>query len=200
MTNAPAEFPCQFESERLILRCYRPGDGKWYYAMSLRNREHLSRYEAQNVAAVIANEDAAEGLVHELAEACTKRAYFFIGAFDKQTGEFVAQVYVGPMDWHLPEFQIGYFVDVDHEGKGYVTEAVKATLRILFHQLEAHRVQLQCDETNLRSIRVAEHCNFTKEGCLRENKRNPDGSYSSSLIYGLLKSEYEEWSFSADNS
>jgi len=61
------EFPTQFESERLSLRSYRPGDGKWYYAMSLKNREHLTQYEAENVDANIASEEAAEVLVRELA-------------------------------------------------------------------------------------------------------------------------------------
>jgi ribosomal-protein-serine acetyltransferase len=191
MNQMSSEFPTQFESQRLTLRSYRPGDGKWYYAMSLRNREHLMRYESENVAANITSEEAGEALVQELAEEWAKRTCFFIGAFDKKTGKFVAQIYVGPVDWNLPEFQIGYFADVDHEGQGYVTEAVKATLRVLFNQLNAHRVRLACDETNLRSIRVAERCNMTREGYLRENKRNPDGTYGSSLIYSLLKSEYE---------
>jgi len=190
MDTIHSEFPAHFESERLRLRSYQPGDGKWYYAMSLKNHKHLLQYEAENVAADIASEEAAEELVQGLANEWVKRSCFFIGVFDKKTGEFVAQIYVGPVDWKLPEFQIGYFADVDHEGQGYVTEAVGATLRILFDQLNAHRVRLACDETNLRSIRVAERCNMTKEGCLRENKRHPDGTYSGSLIYGLLRSEY----------
>jgi len=190
MNKGPVELPRQFVSDRLTLRCYQPGDGKWYYAMSFRNREHLRRYEAENVAANIPNEEAAEELVRELAEAWTKRVCFFIGAFDKQTDEFVAQIYVGPLDWKLPEFQIGYFADVDHEGQGYVTEAVMVILDILFTQLDAHRVRLSCAETNLRSIRVAERCHMTREGCLRENRCNPDGTFGNSLIYGLLKSEY----------
>lgn len=191
MNQMSSEFPTQFESQRLTLRSYRPGDGKWYYAMSLRNREHLMRYESQNVAANIASEEAAEVLIQEFAKEWMRRTCFFIGAFDKKTGEFIAQIYVGPVDWNLPEFQIGYFVDVDHEGQGYVTEAVKATLRVIFNQLNAHRVRLACDETNVRSIRVSERCNMTREGYLRENKRTPDGTYSGSLIYGLLKSEYK---------
>jgi RimJ/RimL family protein N-acetyltransferase len=190
MNQLSVTFPSQFESERLILRSYQTGDGPWYYAMSLRNRSHLLHYEADNVAATVANEQAAEALVRELAQAWADRSYFFIGAFAKHTAEFVAQVYVGPLDWKLPEFEIGYFVDVDHEGMGYVTEAVKATLEILFTQLGAHRVRLECDATNLRSIRVAERCQMTLEGYLRANKRDPDGSYRNSLIYGLLKTEF----------
>ena len=147
-------------------------------------------YEADNVAMNIASQDAAEALVIELAEAWNKGSHFFIGVFGQETGEFVAQIYVAPLDRHLPEFQIGYFADVDHEGQGYVTEGVRATLEVLFSQLHAHRVRLECDETNLRSIRVAERCAMTREGYLRQNRRGPDGSYHGSYIYGLLASEF----------
>jgi aminoglycoside 6'-N-acetyltransferase len=153
------------------------------------------QYESENVAANIASEEAAEVLVQDLANEWAKHSCFFIGAFDKRTGEFVGQIYVGPVDWKLPEFEIGYFVDIDHEGQGYISEAVRATLEIIFDQLHAHRVRLKCDENNVRSIRVAERCKMTREGYLRENKRHPDGTYSGSLIYGLLRSEYQsEWS------
>lgn len=190
MIASAVEFPTPFESERLLLRCYQPGDGMWYYAMSIRNHSHLLRYEAENVAANITDESAAEVLVNELAAEWMAQRSFFIGAFEKNTGVFAAQIYVGPIDWSLPEFQIGYFADIDHEGQGYVTEGVLSTLSILFNNLHAHRVRLQCDETNLRSVHVAERCGMTREGTLRENRRNPDGSFSNSYIYGLLKSEY----------
>jgi ribosomal-protein-alanine N-acetyltransferase len=68
---------------------------------------------------------------------------------------------------------------------------VRATLLILFNTMAAHRVRLGCDETNLRSIAVAERCGMTLEGRLRENRRKPDGTYSNSLIYGLLKQEFQ---------
>ena len=185
------EFPTPFESERLLLRSYRPGDGRWFYAMSVKNREHLSRFEADNVATNVASEEAAKELVGELEAAWKAHSCFFIGAFEKLTGEFVAQIYVGPVDWNLPEFQVGYFADIDHEGQGFVTEGVRAVLAILFEKLNAHRVRLECNESNLRSIRVAERCGMTREGYLRENRHNPDGKYSSSYIYGLLKAEFK---------
>jgi RimJ/RimL family protein N-acetyltransferase len=183
-------FPKKFASPRLYLRCYQPGDGKWYCAMSLNNRQHLMRYEADNVAVNIADEEAAEVLVCELAEAWDRHSCFFMGAFEKKSGDFVAQIYVGPIDWRLPEFQIGYFAEVNHQGQGYVTEGVRATLKVLFTRLHAHRVRLECDETNLRSIGVAERCGMTREGYLRENRRDPNGMYHGSYIYGLLASEF----------
>ena len=175
----------------MYLRCYKAGDGPWYYAISQKNRSHLTRYESGNVVMSIKSEKDAEVVVRQLAAEWTARNCFFMGAFDKATDEFVAQIYVGPANRDLPEFEIGYFVDRDHEGRGFVTEAVKAALRFTFEHLEAHRVRIECDDTNQRSYRVAERCGFVREGHFRENKRNPDGTMSGTLHFGLLKSEFE---------
>jgi len=103
-------------------------------------------------------------------------------------------VYVGVVNRELPEFEIGYFADCDHEGQGYVSEAVQAVLNWVFHNLGAYRVSLGCSDTNLRSIRVAERCGMVREGHLRENRRLPDGTYTSSFIYGLLEDEFQSLS------
>ena len=185
------EIPTRIETERLYLRCYEAGDGPWYYAMSQQNRSHLMRYESQNVVMSIKSEKDGEVVVRELAAEWMARNCFFMGAFDRATDEFVAQIYVGPVNWDLPEFAIGYFVDRGHEGRGYVTEAVKATLGFIFEHLRAHRVRIECDDTNVRSYKVAERCGLVREGHFRENKKNPDGTMSGTLVYGLLKSEFE---------
>jgi len=185
------DIPTRIETERLYLRCYAPGDGPWYYAMSQKNREHLACYESGNVVMTIKTEEDAEIAVRDLAADWVARNCFFMGAFDKRTDEFVAQIYVGPVNWELPEFAIGYFADVDHEGRGYVTEAVRAALEFIFEYLKAHRVRLECDDTNVRSIRVAERCGMVQEAHFRENKRNPDGTLSGTLCFGLLRSEFE---------
>jgi aminoglycoside 6'-N-acetyltransferase len=183
------DIPTRIEAERITLRSYRAGDGAWYYAMGQRNRHHLARYEADNAARSLRSEQEAEVLVREFAAAWAARDCFFLGAFDRQTGAFVAQVYVGPVDWDVPEFEIGFFVDRDHEGQGYVTEAVRAALGFIFQHLGAHRVRMECDDTNARSWRVAERCGLVREGHIRENKIHADGTRSGTLHYGLLRRE-----------
>jgi aminoglycoside 6'-N-acetyltransferase len=185
------EIPTRIETERLVVRCYQPGDGAVYYAIGQRNRAHLARYESDNVIMTLASEEQAEVVVRELQAEWAARNSFFLGAFERATGDLVAQVYVGPVNWDLPEFEIGYFVDVDHEGQGYVTEAVRATLSFAFEHLNAHRVCLHSDDTNGRSRRVAERCGMLQEGYLRENKRNPDGTITGTLCFGLLRNDFE---------
>jgi ribosomal-protein-alanine N-acetyltransferase len=82
-------------------------------------------------------------------------------------------------------------VDQDREGQGYVTEAVRAAMGFIFEHLGAHRVRMECDDTNERSWRVAERCGMVREGHIRENKRNVDGTLSGTLHFGLLRREFE---------
>jgi ribosomal-protein-alanine N-acetyltransferase len=186
------DIPTRIETERLYLRCYQAGDGPWYYEMAQRNKPHLARYESGNAVMAINTEEDAEIVVRSFAATWAARDAFFLGAFRRETDEFVAQIYIGAVNWDLPEFEIGYFADVEHEGQGYVTEAARAALQFVFEHLGAHRVRLRCDDTNVRSFGVAERCGMIREGHIREDKRNPDGSISGTLHYGMLRDELIE--------
>ena len=161
-----------------------------FFRVGSRNRAHLQRFESGNSILAARSEDEAEKIIAEICAAREEGRYFFMGAFDRASGEFVAQVYVGTVNLELPEYEVGYFVDCDHEGQGYVSEAVRAILKWIFHDLGAHRVSLGCSDANLRSARVAERCGFVLEGHLRENHRDPNGVYSGGLRFGLLRREY----------
>jgi RimJ/RimL family protein N-acetyltransferase len=184
------ELPTHLETKRLYLRGYQAGDGPWYYAMSQKNKPHLARFEAGNAVMSINTLEEAEITVRDFALSWAARNAFFMGVFLQATHVFVAQIYIGAVNWILPEVELGYFADVDHEGQGYVTEAAEAALGFIFNQLMATRLRLECDDTNSRSYRVAERCGMNKEGHLRENKRNADGSISGTLLYGLTRNEF----------
>jgi len=184
-------LPAHFETERLIIRAYQPDDGPMYFDVARKNREHLRPYEAGNVLMTIETPAQAEKVVRDLHTYWVNRQCYFLGAFEKDTGAFAAQLYIGGFKLDPPEYIIGYIADRDHEGRGYVTEAVRAALAFIFQHLGAHRVRIHCDETNLRSQRVAERCGFVKEGLSREDTRNPDGLLTGTAVYGLLRREYE---------
>ena len=111
------------------------GDGPMYYAASIRNRDHLAEFESGNLLMHLKSKEHAEAIVRELAADWMARKCFFIGIFEKATGEWAGQVYVGPTNWELPEFTIGYIADVNHEGKGYISEAVTRVLEMLFRDM-----------------------------------------------------------------
>ncbi|HTX90693.1 MAG TPA: GNAT family protein [Anaerolineales bacterium] len=189
--NRSLELPTPIETERLLLRPYQPGDSAWYWEMSLRNRDHLLPFESDNPILALKGLEDAEILVREFAAAWETRKYFFLGAFEKPGLEFAAQIYIGVVNRDLPEFEVGYFADRDHEGRGYVSEAVRGALALVFDGLHARRVSLHCNPANGRSFRVAERCGFIREGLIRQNHLNSDGTVNDSLCYGLLREEWE---------
>ena len=187
-------LPTRLETDRLILRPYQAGDGTAYFAVCQHNRDHLARYETDNPARRVTTPEEAEILMRQFALDFAARRAFFFGAWERASGEFAAQIYVGVVNWDLPEFELGYFVDCAHEGQGFVTEAARAALRFCFEDLHAHRVRLGCNDTNDRSIHVAERCGFVREAHLRQTRKAvllPDGTFSGDYLYGLLRSEYE---------
>jgi RimJ/RimL family protein N-acetyltransferase len=188
--TASINMPTHLESERLYLRAYEPGDGKWYVGMCQRNKAHLARYEGGNPAMRIETEAQAEALIRDFITQWKDRKNFFMGTWEKASDTFVAQIYIGLPKPALPEFEIGYFVDAGHEGSGFVTEAVKAVLVMLFEQVKAHRVMIRGDDTNTRSAGVAERCGFVREGHLREDHPHDDGSITGTLIYGMLYEDF----------
>lgn len=114
----------------------------------------------------------------------------FLGAFHREDGTFVGQVYIGVSDANLPGYLLGYFCDEAHLRQGYISEAAAAVPYALFADCNAQRVGLWCDDTNLASQRIAERLGMRREGHIRSDKRHADGSVTGSLCYGLLRQEF----------
>ncbi len=61
-------------------------------------------------------------------------------------------------------YEIGYWCDVDYQGKGYVTEYVNALTKYALEELKAKTVVIRMEVDNSKSIAVAECLNFKKQG------------------------------------
>lgn len=185
------EIPSSLETERLFIRCYQPGDGKSLFSLVEKNREHLKGHS--DYATEIMDETQAEIKIRELAANWVARTRFVMGIWEKEgdTCTYAGEIWIEPAKWDVPSFEIGWFLDKDCEGKGFATEAAKASIAFLFEDLDAHKVVAKARETNTKSYRVAERCGFIKEGLLRDNARVGD-TWVGLLCYGMLKSEYEK--------
>jgi RimJ/RimL family protein N-acetyltransferase len=72
-------------------------------------------------------------------------------------------------------YEIGYWCRTPLTGHGYVTEAVKALLRLAFRAPEVHRVEIRCDPRNRASERVIRKAGLKKEGHLLKVARDAEG-------------------------
>jgi RimJ/RimL family protein N-acetyltransferase len=95
--------------------------------------------------------------------------------------------------------EIGYWAPTPHAGQGWTTLAVRVALIYAFDTLGADRVQVLCDEANLKSRRVIDKCGFALEGVLRNVIQAPTpelvrGGYEwtgRSPMFGLFPDTFE---------
>ncbi|MCD2137321.1 GNAT family N-acetyltransferase [Salinicoccus halitifaciens] len=87
---------------------------------------------------------------------------------------------------------IGYTLNKAHHGKGYMTEAAEAILKLGFEVLGLDCIAAMFDERNTASGKVLERLGMRKEGVLRHVHKWKQGEYFNDVYYSILKDEYEE--------
>ncbi len=184
------DFPDQIETERLIIRAPRPGDGPLLAEAVGQSQAHLLPWMpwAQRVPSA----QEYEVVVREGIARWMRRENFWMMLVRKSDGRLIGGSGLHDPAWDVPRFEIGYWVHVDEEGKGYVSEAVRAITDFAFITLRAQRLQIRCDAQNARSRAVAERCGYTLEGRLRRDSRTPKGELRDTLIFGLIRPEWEK--------
>jgi RimJ/RimL family protein N-acetyltransferase len=184
------DIPGELATERVFLRCYRPGDGPGYYQAVRANWDHLYEFLPPDLMSW-QNESDAEITVRRLMADWQLRHLFIFGLWDKETGAYVGETYLANADWQVPCIELGYFVLKESTGKGIATEAARATIQFAFQHLKVLRVELQCAADNEASIRVAERCGFQHEGRFRQRNHKKAGATVDRLWFGLLVSEWQ---------
>ena len=86
---------------------------------------------------------------------------------------------------------MGYTLNKAFHGKGYMTEAGKAILKLGFDVLERDCIAALHDERNVASGKVMERLGMQKEGTLRHVEKWKKGEYFNDVYYSILKEEYD---------
>jgi RimJ/RimL family protein N-acetyltransferase len=194
------DVPERLETERLVLRCPRPGDGPAVNRAVSDSLEGLRPWMpwAKSAPSV----DDSEVYCRRMHAKFLLREDLALLIFERgsdSVGEPVLGV-VGlhRIDWSTRCFEIGYWRRAGLGGLGIVSEAVQAIARMAWNRLDARRLEIRMDDDNMPSRRVAERAGFTFEGLLRQNALAFDGSPRSTRIYARVRGVEEADSGSGD--
>lgn len=182
------DFPHNFDTERLTIRCPLPGDGSALNEAVLESLDELRLWlpwamETPTVAESEAN--VRKGYTRFLS-----REDLWLLLFLKGTNICVGGSGLHRIDWRLPKFEIGYWLRTSYVGQGYMTEAVVGITSFAFDMLEAKRVEIRCDSLNERSISVATRLKFPLEGTLRRDRRDHiSGELRDTMIFAKIASD-----------
>ena len=188
------DFPDSFETERLLIRCPRPGDGEEVNAAIRETVEDLKPWMewVQTVPTV----EQSEEWCRRTRAAFMERTNLPFQLYLKGTETYVGGSGIHRMDWEVPRFEIGYWCRKRFQGQGYITEAVRGITRFAFDTLGANRVEIRCDVRNKKSQDVAGRCGYTLEALLRNNGRRVDGTLEDVRVYSMIPEDYRrlDWS------
>jgi RimJ/RimL family protein N-acetyltransferase len=175
------DIPEEIESNRLLLRAPRVGDGALVNASVRESFNDLNRWMpwAQEIPTVEESEEfARRGRIKFLSR---EDLPFLI--FLKETSTHIGNTGLHNINWDVPAFEIGYWLHSAHHGHGYMTEAVSAITNFAFTTLNAARVQICMDSSNQRSYRVAERAGFLFECVRRCDARGVSGALRDTRVY-----------------
>jgi RimJ/RimL family protein N-acetyltransferase len=87
--------------------------------------------------------------------------------------------------------EIGWCLSPDHQGRGYVTEAMGELVRICFEELDVRRLTANAFADNAPSLRVMERLGMTREAHSRGDSLHRDHGWVDGVTYALLREDWQ---------
>lgn len=142
------------------------------------------------------DESVAEGWIGTHADAAERDEALTLAVTERASGAIVGAVALTIARAHR-RAELGYWIAVEHWGRGYATEAARAMLDHGFGALDLTRVVAHCLTRNPGSWRVMEKLGMQREGRLREHVVKWDVP-EDIWIYGLLRDEWRSLTRAGD--
>lgn len=154
-----------YETDRLWLRVLDKSAADLLLAYQLRNKAFLEEWEAEKNESFYSLEHQMDMLENEqlsMENGTAFRVYLFKKEEpDKVIGSIAFTNIVGGV---FLSCYLGYKLDKDEINKGYMTEALKKAIEIIFGEFGLHRIEGNVMPKNKASLRVLEKLGFYNEG------------------------------------
>ncbi|UQZ36833.1 RimJ/RimL family protein N-acetyltransferase [Paenibacillus sp. PK3_47] len=154
---------------QVYIRFAEESDAKEMTEMNTRNRTFFEEFSPGNSDEFYTEEHQLQMIIKGRTDRAEDRKYDFL-ICHTPTGQIIGSaglsfIVRGP----LQSCMIGYTLDQNFNGKGFMTEAVKQVVSYAFQELKFHRITGEASPKNPGSIRVLEKAGFHKEGISRSN-------------------------------
>ncbi|MCF7958579.1 MAG: GNAT family N-acetyltransferase [Phycisphaerae bacterium] len=176
----------QFETDRIIIRRYKPSDAEDLY--NVLKDKAMSRWTFA-LPHPYPQEAAVKYIRQTQSRWRLEKGYAF-AVVHKETGKVIGNVGLNRVEQTHKCGEIGFCLGKKYWGQGLMTEAIERLLHFGFNKLKLHRIYGHTFQANTASKRVFEKTGFTLEGTMRQAvvryKKRHD-----LLNYGILRGEYK---------
>ena len=134
--------------------------------------------------------DQARAWLERQQESVKRGDSFLYAVCELGDDRFIGTTWLHELSWMDGSAELAIYMDHDHLGAGWGTEAVLTIVRFGFVSLGLTRIWLTVDADNARAIRSYEKVGFKKEGVMRQSRRGLNG-LDDSLMMAILRDEWE---------
>jgi len=182
--------PYKIKTDRLVIKCWEPG-----YALQLRNEIEKS---SPSLLPWMPFAKPPFPTLNE--EINTIRMFrgnydlnkdFVLGVFDKEE-----KTVIGGSGLHTRQginvLEIGYWIGIDYQNKGYATEVASALVKTAFELSDIVRVEINTAVENIKSQKVIQKLNMKLDGIIRKEVIDADGIHHDIKKWSLIREEYNQ--------
>ncbi len=149
------------------IRLIKEQDAAELLSLELRNKEFFQLYTSERDEHFYTLDGQQERIDRAIASAAEDTGYYFVILLD---GDIIGIIMLSEVvRYNLQSSWIGYFLDKEQNGKGYMTEAVRQVVGFAFDELNFHRLEAGVMLHNIGSIKVLLKAGFHKEGIAKQN-------------------------------
>lgn len=178
----------QLETERLILRRFKPSDAEYMFKNWATDYE-VSKFLSWNPHKDInVTRQIVDGWLNDY----DKNNCYNWAIELKDFGEIIGQISVVSLSEKYCSCEIGYTLGRLFWGKGIMAEALKAVIGYLFNEIGMNRIEAKHNTLNPASGMVMQKSRMKHEGILRQVQVDKNGDYNDLAVYSILKSEYDK--------
>ena len=160
--NAGRNNIVEMRGKNISIRNFTPDDAQELLEYYLRNKEHLREFEPVRDASFFTYETQREILLESYRQLMTgSGSDLGIYIDDKLIGKAkISSIVYGVFKNGI----LGYSIDKEYEGRGYMKEAINLVLESAKEYLDLHRIEASALTTNERSKGVLLACGFEEVG------------------------------------
>jgi ribosomal-protein-serine acetyltransferase len=178
--------PEEIKTERAILCRHDPSMAVEYMHKINQDRDRLQIFLPWVSTITVPEHETV--YLHKSAKDWENRTLFNYAIVERLHHDLIGSIGVFNISWAQDSLELGYLVFTPYEGKGYVSEALRA-LEDVFFTAGINRIEIRCSAKNQRSIDLCFRNHYHLDGILRQNIIENNGRRDT-MVFAKLRQEY----------
>ena len=179
----------RIETNRVVVRCYEPKDAQMLSDAITASVDHLRPWMSWVKDEPISPEERAMLLRRFRGQFDLGEDYVF-GIFNTSETELLGSTGLHTRAGETAR-EIGYWIHVNHIGKGVATETVSALTKVGFEIEDLTDITIHCSIANLRSQRIPEKLGYKLQQAAQQTA-NDSSLSTGKMIWKMSTAEYKQ--------